>query len=320
MADSESVYEKFAVASWQVGNEGVIRFPAIEITDTKGNRIVQHERPYREGAKLDDTGAKVRVFAMRAYFDNSIREPGIEGNPSPLFPEMLRRMQASFDVHETGNLTVPTVGVVRCKAVSCVRRDTPSTPGGPFVDLVFEQDNEDALDRAIIDAPTVKGSIPALAEQTVFSAQSGGSWIDTLDQLENDVGALENSLNAPGRATNEVESLARRNRRSQARMVATINKFSQAEERPFSEPSGSQTERQLLTLRDRQAQAAGERARSLPQTKEYKIVALQTSLFEIAAKFDQDVSDLLDLNDSLIETPFKLRRGQVIRVFATAPA
>lgn len=320
MADSESVYERLEIASWTVGNEGRIRFPVLDITDTKRNRIVPHERPYREGAKLDDTGSAVREFAMRAYFANVLRESGLEGNPAPLFPEMLRKLQASFDVHETGSLSVPTVGVVRCRAVSCIRRDTPANPSGPIVDLVFHQDNEDALDRAIVDAPTVKGSIPALAQQTRFSAQAGGSWDSTLNSLEADVAQLEDALNAPGRATNEVEGLARRNRRLQSRTVASVNRFSQAESRPFSEPSGSQTERQLLVLRDRQAEAAGERARSLPSTVEYIIQVEQTSLFEIAARFDQDLNDLLDLNDSVIETPFKLRRGQVIRVFSTPPA
>lgn len=313
-----NVYPQLSIASWQVGDAARIRFPLLDLTDLKQNRVVAHERPYREGAKLDDTGAKVREFTMRAQFANAIREPGLENNPSPLFPEMLRLLQESFDNHETGRLEVPTLGVVYCKAVSCRRHDSPENPDGPMVDLVFHEDNEDGFDRAKLDPPTVKGSIPRLAQQTVFSAQASGAWDDNLASLTQTVNSLESALNAPGRATNEVAGQARRNRRAQKRLVKIQQQVATAHDRPFTQPAGSQTERQLLTLRDRQAEAAGERARSLPTTMAFTVDVNETNIFEIAARFNSDVVELLDLNDALIPNPFLLRRGQVIRVFVRA--
>lgn len=314
-----SEYENTTIASWTVGQEGTIRFPVKSVGDTMRNRIIAQERPYRDGGKLDDTGAKVREFVLACIFSNKIDENGLSDNGLPLFPDMLTKLQASFNVHETGLLVLPTIGGKRCKAVALVRRDTAEDPDGPNVDLVFHEDNEDSLDRALLDNPTIKGSIPQLAEQTVFSAQASGSWDEGLSSIESSVGAVENALNAPGRATNEVSGLAKSSRRIAARVVKVQKKFADDLSRPFSEPSGSQTERQLLTLRDRQAEAAAERARSLPAIRIFKVDVEVTSLFEVAARFGQDISDLLDLNDALLPTPFLLRKGDVVRVFATAP-
>lgn len=313
------VNDRLPVASWKVGNAEEIRFPALTISDTMRNRIVAHERPYREGAKLDDTGAAVREFSILAQFSNDIREPGIEENSAPLYPDMLDALQRSFGIHETGDLTLPTQGRVRCRAVSLQRNDGPDNVDAPTVQLIFHQDNEDALDRALVEGASVKGSLPRLAEQTVFSAQADGGWDEALASLEAAVADVDNALAAPGRATNEVEALARRNRRLIRRVRDQQTRLGEEAARPFVDPSGSFTERHLVLLSDVHAGAAVERAASLPPTRAFVVDVAETSLFELAARFNQDVANLLDLNDAKVADPMLLRRGETIRVFVTPP-
>jgi len=107
-ADLEE-FEQYSVASWTVNNR-TLAFPAKVINDNGGNRIVQRERPFRDGAKLDDTGSRATVWAFEVLFENSIEESGLEINAMPLYPDVINAIIESFKTHETGDLVVPTVG------------------------------------------------------------------------------------------------------------------------------------------------------------------------------------------------------------------
>jgi prophage DNA circulation protein len=327
MAD-EDIFSQYPVARWQVGSAAPICFPALGITETGGNRIIAHERPFRDGAKLDDTGAKPRSWSFCAHFSNRIEEPGCEENPLPLYPGMLRLLIESFDQHETGDLTLPTVGTVRCRAQDYTRKEDPENTDVGLLDLVFVQDNEDALDRALLNPPTVRATITKLAEQATGSLQRDGVWGEDLRPNEHEVQVddpshsatsslteiaadIEGLLLAPGRATADLESTVRAHRRAVQRVMTAAS--------GDDSRRGGEAERLLSIMLDREAAAADERTASRPRTRAFVIDVERTSIYEVSARLHQDAEELLDLNAARIDDPFRLDRGQVIRVYESAP-
>lgn len=311
--------ELYEVGSFRVEDEPRIFFPVVSIQDSQGNRIVQHERPYRAGAKLDSTGAKAREWSINIIWNNTLNERGLSSNGRPLFPDVLRALQRAADVQATGDLVIPGLGNVRARLSTLVTRESADELDTATSDAVFVQDNEEALDRTLIRAPTARATARRLAENTVFSAESVGAWGVDLNTLTDFAAELEGALQEPGRAINKVDTQVRRNRRAIARVVAAGNQALDDVEGVFSTPRGSSTERLLLLLSDRQAASADERASSLPRTVPFVVDVQQTNIFEIASRVNQDPQDLLDLNDARIADPISLRRGDTILVFQATP-
>jgi prophage DNA circulation protein len=318
MAD-QTAQEQYDIASWQVGEQQRLFFPVEQIQESIGNRLIAHKRPYREGAKHDDTGGEPRTWRLTVCFNNSIVEPGLSQNGRDLFPDVLRLMKRSFDVHECGNLVVPGTGLVRARAQTMEATESVDAIDTAAVVMVFVHDNEEALDRALIRPPSVRATTQRLATQTVFSAQAAGAWDDDLNGLVEFAAEVENLLLAPGRATNAVETQVRRNRRAIERIREAQVQFAEDVGLETNRPRGSHVERALLMLSDRQAQAGAERAQGRPRTRAFRVDVAETSIFELATRFNQDAEELMELNDSRIADPFTLRRGDVIRVFATRP-
>ena len=318
MADQDdTVFGNYPVARWQVGTSAPVTFPVQQVTESGGNRLVMHERPYRDGAKLDDTGSKPRTFALTAIFNNSINEPGIDPSGPPLYPTLLRQLIRSFDLHETGTLTLPTVGNVRCRAQDYSRKEAPELSDTALLDLTFVQDNEDSLERTVLNPPGVVATIVRLAEQTQFTAQKDGIWSEDLGTLRERASEIESLMKAPGRAVGDVATVVRAHRRSLESLLNTAREESGVDG-IFGEPRASRTERQLQEMLDREAQAEAERTASRPRTKAFVVDVEVTSIYEIAARLGQDATELMDLNAARIDDPFTLTRGEVIRVFETA--
>jgi hypothetical protein len=98
----DDVFEGYPVGSWTAENAATIAFPVEDIGESGGNRIIERERPYRDGAKLDDTGRKATQFTMVCKFENTITEPGLEINGlKNLYPDVLNDLIASFGIHKT---------------------------------------------------------------------------------------------------------------------------------------------------------------------------------------------------------------------------
>lgn len=312
------IFERYPAAQWQVGDSETIYFPVISIAEAGGNRIVPHERPGRDGAKLDDTGSKARQWQVTALFENSIEEPGIDLNSQALYPYTLRKLIDSLSTHETGTIVLPTVGRVRARISDYNRREHPDEDDAALLDLTVLEDNEDALDRAIFEPPSVSATVRRLAEQTVFSAQSSGVWSSDFADLREAAAEIETLMRAPGRAAGDVAAGARAHRRLLRDMAHVAEDQARSDGGAFIDPAGSQVARQLSELLDREAAAEDERFRSRPRVRPFVVDVERTSLFEIAARFDQDASQLLELNASRVGDPFALTRGQVVRIFVTA--
>lgn len=317
------IYSQYPSASWRVGEGGeAIIFPVLGITEAGGNRLVTQERPYRDGAKLDDTGSKARQWSFTAIFNNTITEGAQSG--VPLYPQTLRRLLRSFDIHETGTLTLPTVGIVRARAETYSRKETPEEDDQATLELTFVEDNEDALDRAQLNPPAVVATIVKLAEQTTFTVQKNGVWNDDLASLEERASEIEGLLLAPGRSVADVRAVAKAHRNSIRRVTDAATTagspiFGDAFAGRIDDPRSSDTHRRLRIMMDREAAAEEERASSRPRTMAFVVDVEVTSLFEVAARLNQDAEELLELNSARVDDPFYLSRGEVIRVFESAP-
>lgn len=315
MAGEDGVFGQYPVAAWAPGSLPKIFFPVVEISETGGNRIVPHERPYRDGAKLDDTGSKARTWALTIVFNNTIVEPGIGNDPRrPLYPTILRQLLRSFDLHECGTLTLPTVGDVRARAENYTRSEKPEQADTATVTVTWVEDNEESLDRAALNPPGVAATLVRLAEQTTFTARAIGVWTPDLANLRERCNELTTQMRAPGRAVADVATIALANRRAIESVLETA-RTELGLVHAFSEPRSSGLHQQLSTLSDRQARAEDERMSSRPRTLAFVVDAEQTSIFEIAARFNQDAEELLDLNAARISDPFDLERGDVIKIF-----
>ena len=188
-----------------------------------------------------------------------------------------------------------------------------------MVNCTWVEDNEEALDAALIRSPTARATTARVAAQTTFSAEQIGAWDDNLNDLVEFAAGVEELLQAPGRSINAVETQVRRNRRAIARIAEAQEQLGRDVGLETNRPRGSLFQRNLVLLSDRQAQASAERAQGRPRTIAIRIDVAETSIFEIAARYDQDAEELMELNDSKIADPFALRRGDVIRVFQTRP-
>lgn len=316
----QGLFERYPVASWQVGDSPRICFPIDgELAQDIGNRLVRHERAYRPGAKIDSTGPLPDEFNLIALFNNTIVEPGLEQNARDLYPFMLREVVASFRIQQTGTLTLPTIGSVRCRAEKCRRSELVTERDQARLALTFVQDNEEAIAQATFALPSARATVSKQASQTVFSLEREGAVVDadvfTLKTRATDVESL---LLAPGRTIADLESQARTMRWTLQRMRLTQAQFVEdLGGGGTDEPRGSEFHRNVARLEDTLARASDEKFASRPRIKTFVVDVPQTNLFELAARFKQDAGDLLELNGERVPDPFLLEQGDVIRVFDT---
>lgn len=316
MADeAQDIFEDYPAGRYRVGGQSA-SFMVLGVTETGGNRIVPQPRVNRPGAKLDSTGEKQRSWTVTLIFSNDLDE-ALGGREQQIYPRALRRLLDLCAKQETGTLTLPTIGDVRARLDSYTREERSEERDTARVTLVFIEDNEDALSRAALAPPGVTATVVRLAEQTQFSAAKDGIWDPNLGTIRERMAELETLMKAPGRSVADVGTIVRAHRRSIQSLLNTAREESGADG-IFGEPRASHTERQLQTLSDREAQAETERTASRPRTMAFVVDVELTSLYEIAARLNQDAAELIDLNAARVEDPFTLTRGEVIRVFASA--
>jgi len=167
----ETVSEQYPIAKFEVQGRAET-FVVTSIEEAGGNRIVRHERPFRDGSKLDDTGSDPITWTIESVFNNTIQEDGL--GPDPLYPTVLNRIIRLFNVHETGNLTVPTRGTIRARAHTYRRREGSDPVDEASVTFVFIEDNEDAVERGALKEPTARAMLIRLVQQTRFDQESTG--------------------------------------------------------------------------------------------------------------------------------------------------
>jgi hypothetical protein len=309
-----TVFEQYPVASWKVGSLPELKFPVLGISESGGNRLVERERPYRDGAKLDDTGSKSKKWGLRVCFDNGIEEEGLD--PSKLlYPDVLNEMIASFDIHETGDLIVPTRGRVRVRAESYQREETESERDEAIVTFTFSEDNEDNVGANQFEPMSIHASANRLTEQTVFSATSEGLWGTSLADLNEFASELEGLANYPGDTLANIDSQCSIVIGAANRVGRAFTRESEENRNMLNDPEMSLTQRKLEETKDMAARARAEAYKGRPRLVPYYVIG-DTDLFTIAAQLEMAAEDLIEINRAV--DPFNVPKGITIDVMESA--
>jgi hypothetical protein len=231
------IFEQYHVAQWRSTPESkTYAFPVIDIDEEGGNRVIERERAYRHGCKLDDTGSKARRWSFETIFENSIQEPEMEyiNGSMLLYPDVLNELISTFDLYHdvAGDLYVPTRGWVRARLAMYRRKESPDEQDCARLTLQFIEDNEDKIDANAFTMPSVSANARRLAGVTTFDQQSESVWSDDSQSLEGFVQGIEDWMNAPGDNMHEVE-------RQAAAIVGAVDRILMAFSKPVRAVAGS---------------------------------------------------------------------------------
>jgi len=307
------VFEQYPVASWKPDAERALEFAVISVRERGGTRKAQHERPFRDGAKQDPMGKKVRVFTVEALFSNDVVEPGVPDSPAP-YPHQLNRLLDSL-TDEVGSLMLPTRGEIRAVLDDYDRFETSSQRDEARVTLTFAEDNDDSVGASSFSLPSVRANINRLAADTTFTAESSGLSIDDLlEQLEDFADDLNAAINAPSDLVDETLNKAGRVTHTVARVEREFSDETDPPRQILTEPENHRAARMLRRLQDAAGRAVGERRRSKPKTRMLRF-ARERSIYGIASELQQDPDELLDMNYHL-EDPLAIEPGRPVRVYA----
>lgn len=312
-AVEEEVFGQYPSASWTVAGATYV-FPVEAIRESGGNRLVNRERPYRDGAKVDDVGSSPVCWTLTCRFNNTVQE----GNSDsvPLYPTVLNNIIRSFSKHETGDLVVPTIGKVRARAKSYSREDKNDERDSATMTLEFVQDNEDKVDASAFSLPTVRASARVLAESATFSAESDGSFDATIADLNTFADQLEAIATFPSNTLQDVDN--------QAGIVVgatnrVLNAFTSKSNNPktkaramLSDPDASATQRRLVALQDTAGRARAELRANQPSIVR-AMFETPLTIFDVAAMIGQDAGQLIALNPAL--DPLNIPANTVVRVY-----
>lgn len=302
------LFEKSPIARWIAGPYDV-KFPVQSIREQGGNRIVEHKRPFREGAKLDDTGGEPFIWTVTAVFNNTIDED--LGNSEPLYPNVLNRLiEALASVHETGNLHLPTRSAVRARPKTWDRTEDPESRDHATLVITFIEDNEDAVTRTALKEPAVAAQMNNLATQAAFTAASQGSF--ALADLQEAAENLQNLMQAPGRVIDDITRAAERVKNICKRTLQVLETENQRLSAFVSAPQRSELARQLYAIFDLASAAPYQKnaARGIPPR--IYIVPGDTDIYTLASTLKIDPDVILDLN--FIADPLYIRAGTKLRI------
>lgn len=154
---------KLPVVSWRA-----ISFPIARIRTTFQQRVVAHERPDRDGAKLEGTGRRAVRVALDALFYNGIVFDRSARTASPLFPDVHREFLLACADRTTDSFVHPVLGTIQCKCESFDSDIEAGRRDGARVQATFVEHTEDSsslgepspLATASIAAETLDTEIP----------------------------------------------------------------------------------------------------------------------------------------------------------------
>lgn len=314
-ADAGEVFPQLKIGRFTAGGR-TIAFPVTKVAWTFGNRLVERERPYRDGAKVDDTGSKADRFCVEVLFENSIQEPGLETNGMPLYPDAVNELMAICRVHVTGDLELPDVDAIRARCLDIERIVSADIRDAAAVRITFVADNEDHVGARSIQAPSPKANARRLALAAEFDAQRAEVWDFNVRTLNTLVSQIETTLNRPHEVVQDTQLLAFQIRSAADRVRRAFTQFGVDGRDTLGQPRGHHVQRKLVD----QEEMAG-RAQLVAQGGKPTLIVLlltvDSSIFQVAAELHQPVEDLIRINPQLPD-PCDIPKGTRVRVFANA--
>jgi hypothetical protein len=292
--------------SWKPDDGEEIFFAVEQTREAHQNRLAQHKRYNRPGARIDNTGADPKRFELNVFFFNSEQqEAGIDG--ATQYPDNFNKFRASFDSQETGTLTLSTRGPLRCKADSFTSLETKDSRDSAAVTAVWLTDNEDDSSAADWRAPSAKSIAEKLAFDATTSWEDAGMTSDDLVSIGELTAQLVGYANAPGDFVGEYESLGNQ-------IIAAIEKVVEAftvsageavndGERLATQPEKSRGVRLLRRLADVVPRIGAEQAEQADRIISVKYRE-PVSIFDVAVRVSQDAGELMKINKQLPDPLF----------------
>jgi len=114
-----------------------VAFPITNLTTEFSHDQVVHERPDKDGAKVEATGRKALQISATALFYNYIVPGKKEEWQGPLYPGVYNRFIVAFADRRTGVLVHPLRGEIRVKPVSFKSVLSGETRGGESVEVTW---------------------------------------------------------------------------------------------------------------------------------------------------------------------------------------
>ncbi|MEE9395184.1 MAG: DNA circularization N-terminal domain-containing protein [Planctomycetota bacterium] len=297
------IVEQFPPCKWVVEGKS-FTFAITSIEESYSNRLVPHERVYRDGARLDDTGSKATVWTIAAEFYNDLDEPGVTFGPSVQYPDRVDAFTDSLKIHETGELTTPTRGKRRARLESYTRNDTADTRDHATVNLTFMEDNEDDARQQEFSGVNGAGAARKAAEEGTdagYSEGAGGGF--DMSDLNEFASELEGLMNAPGNFVGDIEAKANAIQRKVQSVEDTFTRNKNEAETEvtllLTQPSASFALRRMRRSADIAKKLADKKAASQQLGITTVTFPRIMSIYDVATKMGQAPQELIVLNSAI---------------------
>lgn len=304
-------FESQPVCTFQADGGAVIPLVLFRLREDGEYRVIERERPFRPGAKLDTTGKKKVIYSLETGWWDGNEEPGV---PQTGYLAFLNTLIASFDGQTAGTLKLPFRSPLRVRCKSYSRAEAMDERAFSAVSLVFWTDNEDS-----VTAASFTKAAPAVAAPLIFVDFEDAAAIAGL--VSNDVVSLRGLLSslttalavgldvalAGGAVVNTVASI-------EEAFTNQTTVVGPTYERILTDPEAWYPARLLRRLAA-QAYAAVLLPASTAPADVTTVITLKqdASLFDVAARYHQDVSKLMGLNPTL-ENALLVPAGTPLRI------
>lgn len=299
--------------SWQADGRKELFVTVRQATESGSRRIAKRDRPFQEGAKLDDVGGNAKDFSLSFIFHNDVEEPDLN-NGMVNWPNAHNELLDQFDTGNTGTLNLPWKRGIRCKAASWQSMTSAdSDRGGALVTANFTTDNEDSIDREAVEQASVSSTVAGSVEAATFDMDSVGMFDGSIEDITELAANLVGLLNAPGEQLAAVLHAANRVRRA---VTFVLDSFSSADpgRNQMNDADGSNARLKLLELLELAGRAEGEALARSPATRTVFFPRVR-DLASIASDLGQSYRTLLGFNGQL-EDPAYIPAGTPVRILA----
>lgn len=313
---ADGIFGRYPPAKWEVPGAAAVVFPVERLEQIGGNRLVPHERLHRDGARLDDTGSKAEGWSFTISFYNSNNhEEGVKGLEQ--YPDTINALIDACRIHETGTLTVPTVGKRRCRAESWRRVESYDKVDMAAVVITWLEDNEDDAESAAAQFPSASAVASKYAKDANAAAEEFGT--TSLDDLEAFADDLGDMLSAPSEFAADIDAkvgnLTAAGERLQATVDTQATMAKEELETIATDPLNGRALRAIAKVLD-----VAHRAPIQKHDKQGTPIVTRTfdvdlSIFGVAQSVGQSPGKLIPLNAGLADL-LHIPAGTPVRVYA----
>lgn len=310
---AESTFSQYPPASWEVPGKPVVIFPFVKVETSLSKRLVGRARAYRDGEKQDNTGLKATRYTVTGRITQNCTEPGVT-TPFP-YPDLINAFQALFREHETGNLTLPRQGLIRCQfETMTIAEGTPGLDVAEFT-AAWVEDNEDTQTAASFQQPGARSVSILICSGVADTGEATGAWNGSMGDFAALGGRLQAIAGTPSRflddtsdAVNEVIDVCDG---IEGAFTSAVDELSST----LLSPRAVAATWGLVRMKDLAMQTRAVATRDAVRTRQKRYTDV-VSLSMVAVREDQDESDIASLNRGRFENERQIPAGSTIYVLA----